>query len=622
MNLNTKKIIAFLILLLVNTVTIGNEKNTMLVPSKDEQNLMHSVLNKNLFQPVTTEYLTGEESKQRVQHTKNKLRTIVKDNPAWLEFMILADFQGKDKYNFHYDARVMMTTLLSELDKTCNGLSRLAINKKAKWYVRQKAIHLLGKGNCKSSLIELIRPLIGNSNNNFDGYSEIHKTFLKVICDRNIYEALPFIETQLLMLDTSSKNTEFDEYEENNKRRLLTIASASLGNEKVLTPIITLSYDDWSHTSIPAEEALQKLIKKIGINRAIAVLSGKEVKDSVLNGSRELIENSSNEFIRRWALETYLSAKDYEPESENNIEFLTKLLVDESWYVEELLIKQLITIGSSATSFLKKHLKDNTQPLRSRYLAAYCILKTGGDISEAMKTVEGIRIPLPSYIPEEIRDVIVKSWVPQAKPRTDFRWLIEYELLTKNNPSSAIQKAIQQNVDRKIFASGVSVIKYEENELNKTSLEIKNKINLLVSLLKNKGVNVLEVVDYAEEMGSGSSSVYLIKMEPDDIETSGNGSEKTVTKRSDWLHISTLAPYIYYSRYEETRSADGTALMGAIKNNGSRKNYAQYHDAAKKAGFTWLSDEQLTYVVQGLNIYFFGDRKPLSIKDLLFYWQD
>jgi len=609
-------------LLFVNTLTMGNEEDTtMLVPSKVEQDLMHSVLNKNLFQPVSSEYLTGEESKQRIQNTKNKLRAIVKDNPTWLEFMILTDFQGEDEFSFHYYARIMMTTLLSELDKTCNGLSRLAINKKAEWYVRREAIHLLGKGNCKSNLIKLIKPLIGNSNKNLDGYSEIHETFLRVIRDRNIYEALPFIETQLSMLDTSSKNTEFDEYEKDNIRELLTTTSASLGDEKVLTSIITLSYDDWSHTRIPAEAALQKLIKKIGINRAIAVLSGKKVKGSVLNSSRELIENSSNEFIRRWALETYLSAKNYEPDSKNNIEFLTKLLVDKSWYIEELLTKELITIGSSATPFLKKHLKDNTQPLRSRYIAAYSILKIGGDISKAMKTVEDIKIPLPLYISEAMRDVIVKSWVPQAAPRTDFRWLIEYELLTKINPSSEIQKAIQHNVDKQTYASGVSVFSYEGNEADKTSLEIKNKINILVNVLKNKGVNVLEVIGYAEEMGSGSSTVYLIKMEPDDIETSSIGSEKIVTKRSDWLHISTLAPYIYYSRHEEDMSADGT-LLGSSNDKGSQKKYAYYRDAAKKAGFTWLSDEQLTYVVQGLNIYFFGERKPLSIRDLLFYWQD
>ena len=175
---------------------MGNEESTtMLIPSKDKQNLMHSVLNKNLFQPVSSNYLSGEESEQRVQNTKNKLRTIVKDTPAWLEFMILSDFQSNDKYNFHYNARIMMTTLLFELDKTCNGLFRLAINEKAEWYVRREAVRLLDKGNCKSNLIKLIEPLIGKSNNNLNGYFEVQETFLRVIRDRNIYQALPFIET-------------------------------------------------------------------------------------------------------------------------------------------------------------------------------------------------------------------------------------------------------------------------------------------------------------------------------------------------------------------------------------------------------------------------------------------
>ena len=501
------KFYIFLTLLLINTATIGSEDNIpTLTPSQDDKDLIYSILNKNIFQPVLGGELTVKESRERIANTKNKLRGIIKDKPTWLEFIILDDFQKKDKYDIDHDIRLMMTDLLFELDKTGSGLFRLA------------------------------------------------------------------------------------------------------SNEKSLAAVIKLSYNDWSSTREPAKKALQKIIDKIGNSRAIMVLLDKEIKGSVLNNARNLIENSSNEFIRRWALETYFSAKDYVPEQQENIEFLVKLLKDKSWYVQTLVIKQLIKIGSNATLFLEKHLKDNTQTISSKYLAAYSLLRIGADISEAMNSIKNIKIPMPAYISQEMRNIIVQSWVPSAEPRTDVRWLIEYELLKRSNSHL-------HNI--KHYDSGVSVLDYPDDP------DIQAKINKLINYLQNKGMKV-ELIDYAEEMGSGSSTVYLIKMEFDDIEISKSGSEKIVTKRADWLHISKLAPYIYHRRYEETTVEDDieSGSIGATSDKVNQKNYKYYREAAKKYGFTWLSDEQLEYKVPALNIYFFGNREPLSVQDLLFYWQD
>ena len=44
--------------------------------------------------------------------------------------------------------------------------------------------------------------------------------------------------------------------------------------------------------------------------------------------------------------------------------------------------------------------------------------------------------------------------------------------------------------------------------------------------------------------------------------------------------------------------------------------------ALERAGFRCLDADVLDLRFTGLAVYFFGAREPLSVRDLLFYWQD
>ena len=44
--------------------------------------------------------------------------------------------------------------------------------------------------------------------------------------------------------------------------------------------------------------------------------------------------------------------------------------------------------------------------------------------------------------------------------------------------------------------------------------------------------------------------------------------------------------------------------------------------AVECAGFRWIDEALASVVFEGLPVYFFGSREPLSVGDLLFYWQD
>jgi hypothetical protein len=42
----------------------------------------------------------------------------------------------------------------------------------------------------------------------------------------------------------------------------------------------------------------------------------------------------------------------------------------------------------------------------------------------------------------------------------------------------------------------------------------------------------------------------------------------------------------------------------------------------ESAGFRWIDEALWAILVTGLCVYHFGDREPLKVSTLLFYWQD
>lgn len=44
--------------------------------------------------------------------------------------------------------------------------------------------------------------------------------------------------------------------------------------------------------------------------------------------------------------------------------------------------------------------------------------------------------------------------------------------------------------------------------------------------------------------------------------------------------------------------------------------------ALENAGFRWIDDALSRRVFEGLPVYCFGRRDPLTVGELLFYWQD
>lgn len=113
-----------------------------------------------------------------------------------------------------------------------------------------------------------------------------------------------------------------------------------------------------------------------------------------------------------------------------------------------------------------------------------------------------------------------------------------------------------------------------------------NLTRAFLQSLKEEGYNVSQCEDYAEDMGSGYSSFCFAKI------------------NSFSYSFSYIGPY-----------------MG-VNNNSRNKKAAEIISKAKNFGFNIIDKEIGSIIFDGLNIYFFGYEKPLSVGDLLFYWQD
>lgn len=101
------------------------------------------------------------------------------------------------------------------------------------------------------------------------------------------------------------------------------------------------------------------------------------------------------------------------------------------------------------------------------------------------------------------------------------------------------------------------------------------------------GMRIGKIADYAELMQQGTSTFRVVPV--DDAA----------------VNLSALAPFA--SMASEDVEPDLAERVRRI---------------AGASGWTWVDEDLDALVVPGLNIYFFGRREPLSVHDLLFYWQD
>ncbi|MGB0848936.1 MAG: HEAT repeat domain-containing protein [Thiolinea sp.] len=614
---------------------------TFTSPPDNTQSAIHGVLQQHLFAPVTEPYLSHDLLKKRLANTKSHLHPLLNNKAEWMAWLINSTYPFADEYNFHYELDKLLLKWIGETAQGIEVLFTLATQTDSEWYVQRKAIRILSEAGARAQLIRLLPPLLDYEDNTPPTppkLYEVYEAYLDALAANKIREALPYLQqmqsdyntlAELYLTesenyhadeeaacdnnygdeddedlsDTVINGNAYDSYDIEKAQELLTIARAALGDSEALVAVIRLSYNDWHHTREPARAALRSLLDTIGDSRALQQLSGAANPLAHQDQYQALSLQHEDGFVRTWALDRYIATQTENDGTANFCQHLIRILEDDNWHLRMAATEQLIAVGNAALPIINKALKAEATILSAKYSLLYVLVSLKQDIKALLPQIEDAFVPLPDFIPPAIRSAIVRTWGGSTEPGTDIRWLTEHLLTTSDTSQPEYQAEVA--------------------------------IKTLVTTLETHGIAVDEAIDYAEQMQQGSSTFFIVKMAPDDIttempEADEDEPEKAVHTRSDWINLSQLAPYAFYERHEtvEYFPIDSAGIVSSDFSSASsfataeQNNEAKYRKLVADNGFTWLTDQQLEFIVPGLHIYFFGDREPLSIRDLLFYWQD
>ena len=557
----------------------------------EKQKALVAILDQHLFFPTEKEWIDGDEMAQRSKQTRQHLAKATKDDPASLEWLALQENFGDENHVVSaYDAHEIVIELISAQNNSEDYLLSIALNKQAEWYVRRDAITALSQKKSIThikSLTSLLDFQFGAEGES----SELVETVFDTFMEYQIVEALDdVIELQKRHL-TYLRNDEDAFCSVGND--LFTSARAGLGDETMLLNTIRYTFNDWYSVSERAKKSLKKLLSMISEERVFQLLHGQYTSEKHLDRYLELAQKAKWPLVRRWALDQYLTHELSEAHATPLI-----ALLEDDWYVAKRVSDFIIDANHVNNDTLLEHASGNALSDEAKYWLIFCLIKRGVDISAAHSWVNELRVTLPACVSTQMREIIVKEWSNSAQARSDIRWQIEAASL----PSKEATETTQYDVEA--------------------------RIKQFIKLLEYHGVSVHGYMDYAEEMRQGDSTYYIIKMTIDkrkeDINEFG---EKEVSTIEDWLLVSKLGPYIYYQREEKTENFDEDnewcgGSSGSLDEVRDDKTQRIYRQVAQELGYEWLNEEQLSTVFTGLNIYFFGTREPLSVRDLLFYWQD
>ena len=259
-----------------------------------------------------------------------------------------------------------------------------------------------------------------------------------------------------------------------------------------------------------------------------------------------------------WALEE-ASASDKQDEK------CRDLLSSSNWLVQ-MKAAEWLTENLSNPQTILEMVGNNTLSLESRRWAAFVFVELGGDTDELTKLdMYGENLCAVEWgfkSPASIRKAIVQEYAPGMAPGSDIRYRIENQI--DNSPI------------------------YSEAE---------NDRQRLLEALKDSTITVTSCQSAGDFNQQGDGCFWVISM--------------LFESERYHLNLSSLGPF---------------AASYHIDAEGYGKQPDQFDKAIqeilKQVDVIWIDENFQSQIVPALNVYFFGSREPLSIRDLLFYWQD
>lgn len=343
----------------------------------------------------------------------------------------------------------------------------------------------------------------------------------------------------------------------------LLIARAYLGDKDILRDMIEMSYSDWhSHRAI---EALPLLIQKMGgLDSVITYLLNKEIQGSLEDKLLYLSEKERQESVKRWGIKQLVELNP------KNTTILIQKLADSSALVALDSSNQLALLPT-IVPLLQEILDNKKTPRNHKIWILKTLLSMKVHISSnTFKNIDNLYVPWEKSIPKSIREAIIYEYGLYGEKNTDVRYSIE----------AYLQK---------------EYIKYDRyNSVRK---------------LRNK------LLKYDFSCGEN--------IDCSDFHQQGEGTYTIMNIDKEQFYISKLGAFVAIAMNVEQN--DSFYSYNFNLNNLSKERlekYEKYKKIAEDEGFMVLEPKILEYIVPHLNVYYFGNREPLSIQNLIFYWQD
>ncbi|MEI6043031.1 MAG: hypothetical protein WCS37_01450 [Chloroflexota bacterium] len=494
----------------------------------------------------------------------SELLSNVQDDPAKVyELLQLQDYGLVDQQDFYFELRSLLAEALDQVDNSGDFLLLLALSPDTNWYIRRQVVYLLTSRPDKAMLVELI-PLLEESG--LQG--EIRAAVATRLGQAQVEEVRPILLSLYHALrrgeDPRLAGWTYAEAD-------LLEALGYLGERETLRPLLALQYHNYQSRRLSGQRGLAQLIKHLGGLKAALNLLDNQPTEKVESHLAKLAVSDRHETVRRWAVEQLASTGGHTTASK----VLCDRLSDPSWAVANAAVKKLITLPEPPVSNLRTIAQNLSLPPTTRLWAAYVLLKLNQKVEEeVLNSIPDYPVSLPDFIKPTLRRAIIQCWSESSEVGTDVRWLVEGQLLptlpTYELPFEPLKAALEQ-----------------------------------------RGLTTLGPLSANELYKQGRGTFYVLQ-------------SRSVHKdklQFYTLYLTMLGPFAYLN---VLTSDDDAANSAEIPFNTPTPEETRqlYREALEAVGLTLLESQVTTYVFPGLNIYYFGNREPLPINDLLYYWQD
>lgn len=349
-----------------------------------------------------------------------------------------------------------------------------------------------------------------------------------------------------------------DEYFGLELSRKVSLARLRLADLTMVVPVLRSLLSPWSHKSLDAKNALEDVQIACGGPAFIA----RHIIKSMGHEPSSTTADIWLQLQEHPEPAVRIWALKHAPSFPKQQQKCLDLLESSDWLVQKAASNWLIENKSNLDPLLKMS-DDTNLDINARSWAAITYIHLGGKaqrFAEPDVTKHNpFTVAWAFHAPASMRAAILKEYVPYMENGSDIRYLIEHT----NDVSPAYTSEV---ADRK----------------------------KLLAALQQEGLDVTSCQSAGDANQQGGGTFWVI------IGTLSNDIFTVL--------LSTLGPFarLRYEQGNEKHVAFAKALNGILS----------------EIGIRLIDDELLSQTVPGLNIYFFGDRAPLTIADLLFYWQD